>query len=215
MPAGDFPVIRVFAWDVDEIASPAGNRNLPGGSFAFKYIVASGCMMADPNQPATTSGTLLFEEVRFDLSQGTLPSHVASKPAAITFNLGASGTAISDMRLFLTDDSALRASVSEGLDPGIMQFAPSGSNWRFNLEMPSGIFSRLTTSIPTFQNVFRQDGNNALLAEDDSNSSEFIYLNIVIPLGHPLGNYGVCGSGLLRFGLVFNYYSNAFALGFG
>jgi hypothetical protein len=96
-----------------------------------------------------------------------------------------------------------------------MQFAPSGSNWRFNLEMPSGIFSRLTTSIPTFQNVFRQDGSNGLLAEDDANSSEFIYLNIVIPLGHPLGSYGVCGSGLLRFGLVFNYYSNAFALGFG
>ncbi len=214
MSAGDFPIIRVFAWDVDEIASPAGNRNLPGGSFAFKYIVASGCIMADPNQP-TTSGTLLFEEVRFDLSQGTLPSHTVSKPAAITFNLGASGTAISDMRLFLTDDSALRASVNEGLDPGFMQYAPSGSNWRFNLEMPSGIFSRLTTSIPTFQNVFRQDGNNALLAEDDSNSSEFIYLNIVIPLGHPLGTYGVCGSGLLRFGLVFNYYSNAFALGFG
>lgn len=215
MPAGDFPVIRVFAWDVAEIASPVGNRHIPGGSFAFKYIVASGCRTADASNPGTTSGTLLFEDVRFDLTQGSLPSHVASKPAVITFNLAASGTAISDMRLFLTDDSALRASVDEGLDPAIVQFAPSGSNWRYNLEMPSGIFTRLTTTIPTFQNVFRQDGVNGMLSENDSDSSEFIYLNVIIPLGHPLGSYGVCGSGLLRFGLVFNYYSNAFALGFG
>jgi hypothetical protein len=215
MPAGSFPVIRVFAWNVAEIASPVGNRHLPGGSFAFKYIIASGCQTANPNQPTVTSGTLLFEQVRFDLTQGSLPSHVASKPVAITFNLAASGTAISDMRLFLTDDSALKASVDEGLDPVIVQFAPSGSNWRYNLEMPSGIFSRLTTTIPTFQNVFRQDNVNGLLGEDDSNSSEFIYLNVIVPLGHPLGSYGVCGSGLLRFGLVFNFYSNAFALGFG
>ena len=128
MPAGSFPIIRVFAYDVAEIATPAGNRHIPGGSFAFRYIVASGCQTANPNQPTTTSGTLLFEEVRFDLTQGSLPSHVASKPAVITFNLAASGTAISDMRLFLTNDSTLHTSINKELDPRIMQSTPSNSN---------------------------------------------------------------------------------------
>lgn len=215
MAAGDFPVIRVFAWDTEEIASPVGNRHIPGGSFAFKYIVASGCRTANPNQPATTSGALIFEDVRFDLLQGNPPSHIASKPVAITFNLAASGTAISDMRLFLTDASVFQASRDRGLDSGFVQFAPSGSNWRFNLSMPSGISQRLTTTIPTYQNVLRQDGNNGLLSENDSDSSEFVYLNVVLPLGTPLGKYGICGSGLLRFGLVFSYWSNSFILGFG
>lgn len=213
MPAGDYPIVRIFAWDTEEIASPVGNRNIPNGAFAFKYIVASGCHTADPNNLTTTSGVLTFENVTFDLSQGSLPSHVASKPVAITFNLGASGTAISDMRLFLTDDTVFQACRDNGLDPGFVQFAPSGSNWVPGLSMPSGIFNRLSTTVPNFQNVFRQDGINGLLNEDDSNSSEFIYLNLIMPLGTPFKNYGVCGSGLLRFGMVFSYWNNSFILG--
>lgn len=215
MPAGDFPIIRVFEWDVSEIASPAGNRHTPGGSFAFKQIVASGCMTANPNQPATTSGTLLFEGVRFNLTDLPLPSHVASKPTAITFNLAASGTAISDMRLYLVDDSAFQASQDQGLDRGFMQYAPSGSLWRYNLSLPSGSVSRIPRTVPIAQNVFRQDKGNALVGEDDFNSSEFVYLNVVIPLGTPLGSYGVCGSGILRLRLVFNYWDNSFLLNFG
>jgi hypothetical protein len=69
--------------------------------------------------------------------------------------------------------------------------------------------------VPTKQNVFRQDRTPGLVGEDDLNSSEFVYLNIVVPLGSPLGAYGVCGSGLLRLGLVFNYWNNDFILTFG
>lgn len=215
MPAGDFPVIRVFEWDTTEVASPVGNRHLPGGSFAFKKIVASGCATADPNNPGSTSGTLLFEDVRFDLTDLPLPSHVASKVTAITFNLAASGTAISDLRLYLVDDSAFQASQDQGLDRGFIQYAPSGNLWLPNLTLPSGSVARLPTSIPTLPNVRRQDGGLALLGQDDGNSSEFVYLNIVIPLGTPLGAFGVCGSGILRLGLVFNYWSNAFILDLG
>lgn len=215
MSAGDFPIIRAFAWNVAEIASPVGTLNIPGGAFAFKYIVASGCSKADSNFPATTSGTLMFEDTQFDLSQGSLPSHLASKPIAITFNLAASGTAISDLRLFLTDDSVFQACRDRGLDSGFVQFAPSGSNWRYNLTMPSGIFQRLSTTLPTYQNIHRQDGDNGLLFQDAQNSSEFVYLNVILPLGTPLGTFGVCGSGLLRFGLVFNYWTNASLLNFG
>lgn len=215
MPAGDFPVIRIFEWDTSEIASPVGTRHLAGGSFAFKQMVASGCMTANPNQPSTTSGTLLFENVRFNLTSLPLPSHVASKPTTITFNLAASGTAISDMRLYLVDDSAFQASRDQGLDRSFMQFAPSGSLWRYNLTLPSGSVSRISTTVPLNQNVFRQDGGHALIGQDDINSSEFIYLNVVVPLGTPLGSYGACGSGLLRLRLVFNFWDNGFLLQFG
>jgi len=114
--SGDFPFIRVFSWDTDEIASPVGNRTTPGGAFAFKNIVSSGCSTADGNSPATTSGVLMFEETRFDLTNTPLPSHLESKVAAITFNVATSGTAISDLRLFVSDDSAFQGSADEGLD---------------------------------------------------------------------------------------------------
>jgi len=215
MSAGDFPVIRVFEWDTAEVASPVGTRNLPGGSFAFKQIVSSGCATVDPSNPGTTSGTLVFQDTKFDLSNLPLPSHLASKVTAITFNLAASGTAISDLKLFVVDDSAFQGSADEGLDRAFIQASPSGGNWLPLVEMPSGSVSRLPLIVPTVPNVLRQDGGNALVGEDDQNSSEFVYLNIVIPLGTPLGTFGVCGSGILRLALVFNYWSNDFILEFG
>lgn len=215
MPAGDFPIVRIFEWDTTEIASPVGSRTTPGGAFAFKQMVASGCRTADPTNPGSTSGTLIFEDVQFDLTNPPTPSHIASRVAAITFNLAASGTAISDLRLYLVNDSAFQASRDQGLDPGFMQFAPSGSLWLSNIVLESGAVARVPNTIPSVPNVRRQDGGAALVGQDDLNSSEFVYLNIVLPLGHPLGVFGVCGSGLLRLALVFNYWSNAFMLQFG
>lgn len=208
------PLIRIFAWDVAEIASPVGNRNIPGGAFAFKYMVASGCMMADPMNPATTSGTLLFEGTKFDLTTQPFASHLASKPACITFNMANSGVGVSDLSLFLIDDSSLQAGIWNNCGPGFVQIAPSGALWRYNLQMPSGHYPRLTTAIPSSPNVTRQDGAAGLVGQDDLNSSEFVYLNLILPLGFPFGGFGVCGSGLLRFGLVFNYFSNDYLLSF-
>lgn len=213
--SGGFPEIRVFAWDTSEIASPIGSRTVPGGSFAFKNIVSSGCQTANPNRPGTTSGVLMFEDTQFDLTNLPLPSHLESKVAAITINIANSGTGMSDMRLFVADDSAFQGSADQGLDRGFVQFAASGSFWAYLGTMPSGAVERLSLTVPTTQNVRRQDGGNTLVGQDDLNSSEFMYLNIVMPLGSPLGQYGVCGSGLLRFGLVFSYWCNDFILEFG
>lgn len=212
---GGFPVIRVFAWDTDEIASPVGTRTVPGGSFAFMRIVSSGCSTFDAGSPSSTSGVLTFENTKFDLTNPPLPSELASKVAAITFNVANSGTAVSDMRLFVADDSAFQGSSDEGLDRAFVQYATSGNFWAYKGTMPSGAVERLPLVVPENANVFRQDGGNALVGQDDLNSSEFVYLNIVLPLGTPLGEYGVCGSGLLRFGLVFNYWCNDFILDFG
>lgn len=207
------PLVRIFAWDVGEIASPVGNRHIAGGSFAFKYMVASGCKTADPLNPGGSSGTLVFEGTKFDLSNGT-PPYLASPPACITFNMGNSGVAISEMKLFLIDDSALKPGLWNGAGRAILQYAPSGSRWLYNLTMPSGSAPRLTTSIPSSMNIRRQDGGNALAAQDDQNSSEFVYMNLIVPLGFPFGEFGVCGSGLLRFGLIFDYWPNDFLLSF-
>lgn len=215
MPAGDFPVIRIFQWDTSEIASPVGNRHIPGGSFAFKQMIASGCSAANPNRPGSTSGILNFENIRFDLTELPLPSHVVSDVTAITFNLAASGTAISDMRLFIVDDSVFQACLDRGLDKGFVQYAPSGNLWLYNLTLPSGSVQRMPTTMPLTSNIRRQDGKGALVGQDDLNSSEFVYLNVVLPLGTPFGEFGVCGSGILRFRLVFNYWSNDFILQFG
>lgn len=213
----NLPVVRIFEWDTAEIVSPQGTRTTPGGSFAFKQIVSSGCETADPNLPATTSGIIAFEKTRFDITEGTanLPSHIESKVTALTFNLANSGVAISDMRIYLINESALQGSVTFNQDPGFVQFAASGSSWIPNAILPSGAGTRLTTTVPISRNVKRQNGGNALVGNDDQNSSEFVYMNVVLPLGYPLGNFGVCGSGILRFGLIFNYWSNDYILQFG
>lgn len=212
---GDFPVIRVFEWNTSEVASPVGNRTSPGGTFAFKQMVSSGCSTSSINSPGLTSGVLEFEGTKFDTTGASLPSHLESKVTAITFNVAHSGTAISDLRLFVADDSAFQGSADQGLDRGFIQYSPSGSNWLPSVEMPSGSVDRLPFIVPLSQNVFRQDGSPGIVGQDDQNSSEFVYLNIVLPLGTPLGSYGVCGSGLLRLGLVFNYWNNDFILEFG
>lgn len=211
-----FPILRFFEYDTTEIASPVGTRHIPGGSFAFKQQLARGCMTSDPNLPASTSGTLVFVGPTFQIVNGAAPSEAASRPAAITINLANSGVAISDMRLYLTEDTALTIPAqSVGQDPAFIQIT-TNSGWQQGISMPSGTGTRLTTSVPATPNVFRQDGANVLVQNGvDGESSEFIYMNIVAPWGFPLGDYGVCSSGELRFGLLFNYYSNDFLVQFG
>jgi hypothetical protein len=136
---------------------------------------------------------------------GAAPSELAGKVATFTVNLGSSGVAISELKLFLRDDSGLRASVDQGLDPAIIQFVASGE-WNPKAQLPSGAAPQLGNTVPLLQNLFRQDGGQALVAEDDGNSSQFAYLNVVVPFGHPLGTFGVCGSGAIRFGLMFTFF---------
>ncbi len=198
------PVIRIFEWDVDEPFSPVGVRNIAGG-VGFVKMVASGCTTADPMSPANSSGTLIFKGTKFNITDSIGPSHLASKVTALTINLGSSGTALSDMRLFIKDDSALLPSTWEGLDPAIVQMTTSGE-WMFQFALPSGSAPQLTTTIPVLPTIMRQDNTAGLVAQDDQNSSEFIYMNLIIPNGFPLGSYGVCGSGALRFGLMFSYF---------
>lgn len=212
MPAGDFPIVEIFEYDTAEIADPGGLRHIAGGSFAFRQKVSLGCSVATPGVQST-SGVLRFESLRFD--SGNLTSHIESKVTAITFHLAASGTAISNMRLYIVDNTALMAGPGDtGTEPARLQFAVSGI-WQPNSTLPSGITGELPTSVPSDSNVARQDGTPTLFNTDDRNASQYVYMNVLVPLGFPLGTFGVCGSGLLRLGLVFDYYSDEYIFEFG
>jgi hypothetical protein len=109
------------------------------------------------------------------------------------------------MKVYLKDESGLLASMDEGLDPAFVQFTASGI-WQPNGTLPSGAAPRLTTAIPDFPNFFRHDGQDALQGTDDVNSSQYGYMNVVIPFGAPLGTFGICGSGRISIGLAFDFY---------
>ncbi len=204
----DIPVVEIFEWDITEIADPAGTRHLAGGSFAFKQKVSLGCAVADPLIPST-SGTLIFQDLTFNINAA--PSHKESRVAPLTIRVSTSGNGISNMRLYLTQNSVFQASLDQGLDAGFIQIATSGI-WQPNGVLPSGAGTRLTTAIPSSFNIKRQDGAFGLVAEDDANVSEYIYTNVVIPFGTSFGEFGACGSGLLTLGLAFDYFQNTHLL---
>lgn len=202
--AFNIPIIYFKEWDINEPFSPVGRRHTFGGT-GFVKLLASGCQEADPMLPSSSSGTLIFKNTKFDIINGIPSPHVASQVHPLTINLGSSGVGITNMRLYLRDNSALRASVDQGLDPAFVQMAVSGA-WHYRALLPSGATTRLSTTVPSFPNIFRQDGAAGLEGQDDVNSSQFVYLNLILPFGSPLGTFGICGSGDLRFGLQFDYF---------
>lgn len=213
------PIVRIFEYDTDEIASPIGTRNVPGGSFAFVQMVASGTLKANPLRPGSTSGTLWFSNVQYNFTEDAIQDnskdYITSKVSALLFNLGSAGSVISEMKLFISDDSALQAAADFGYDRGFVQIANSGT-WHYKPTLPSGAGTRLTTSIPASPNIFRADGQLALFtARPETNTSQFIYTNLILPKGHPFGTYGAYGSGRLSFGLIFSYWSNDYIIQFG
>lgn len=208
------PIIEFFQFNTREIASPSGARDLINGSFAFERKISKGCLKFDPAQGGLSSGTMIFPGTKFDFSNITL-DHLATEPTAVVVHLDSSGVAISNMKLFLAEDTAITIPPqSVGLDPGFVQLNASGT-WHYLATMPSGAGERLSLSVPSEANVRRNDGHFGLLGEDDRNTSEFIYLNLVLPVGFPLGNYGVCGSGKLTFQFAFDYFFNGYMLEFG
>lgn len=78
--------------------------------------------------------------------------------------------------------------------------------WQPNCSLPSGIGTRMTAGeIPAFANVLRQDNKIFIEGIGDLEVSQYIYLNIVVPSIYSLGDFGICGSGNLRFSLLYNY----------
>lgn len=204
------PIINFVQLDTSELQDPTGRRNLLGGYFAFDRLVSLGCMHEDPLRPSSTSGTFQFRDVTFDT--GNLTSQIASKVECLIIRMQTSGVGIASLRLYLNSQTALtQPAADRGLDPAFVQFTASGI-WQPNSVLPSGAGTRLSTTVPTNPNVFRSDGHTALLNNNDDNTSQFIYMNLIVPLGFPLGSFGVCGSGLLRYNFSYDYFSNDYLL---
>jgi hypothetical protein len=193
------PIIEVFEYDVTETATPIGSRHIEGGAFAFVQRVSLGCR---EYTNIGTSGTLVFQDVKFNPNVPV--SHVASRVAAMTLRMATSGARLSDLKVFLSQGSALSGSLNVGLNPAIIQYVASGT-WQPNPIWSSGTVSVLPSVVPSNPNLFRQDGENKIDGNGDQDVSQFIYMNLIVPLGYPLGSYGICGSGLLRIGIVYDY----------
>lgn len=203
----NFPIIKWHEYSVAETASPIGVRHIEGAGFAFVQVLALGCQTyTGPG----TSGTLDFGPIEFNFAAPV--SHIESDVKAVVMRMATSGFVIDNMRLYLTDDTGLRVARDAGLDPAFIQMTTSGI-WQPNALLPSGVGTRLTTSVPSAPNVFRQDGGSRIDRNDDHDVSQFLYMNLVAPIGMPLGLFGVCGSGLVRVGLQFDYYEAPAELG--
>jgi len=86
-----------------------------------------------------------------------------------------------------------------------LQFLVSGL-WVPNLSFPSGAGQQFPTTLPETANLFRADGFNGLNGYNDNNVSQFIYMRLFLDANFPIGTFGICGSGILRPRLTFDFY---------
>lgn len=205
-----FPDIHIDQYDTSEIASPSGQRHIEGGSFAFRRRVSLGCLTYGA---VGTSGSMQFSDVKINVASPQ--SEYASKVTALVFRLASSGVGISNMRLYLSDNDALTQPAADvGAPPAFVQGTSSGT-WQPNALLPSGAGVILGTSPASALAVLRQDGEGYLTGAQDRDVSQFVYLNLIVPVDFPRGNFGVCGSGLLRFNFIFDYFDAEQFLQFG
>lgn len=205
-----FPDIHIYQYDTSEIASPSGSRHIEGGGFAFIRRIALGCISYGA---VGTSGTMSFNDITINVADPI--SEYASRVEALVFRLASSGVAIANMRLYLTDNDALTQPAADvGAPPAFVQMTVSGT-WQPNALLPSGAGTILTTSVPGSQSIFRQDGKSYLAEILDRDASQFVYLNLIVPIDFPLGHFGICASGSLRFNFIFDYFDSEQFLQFG
>lgn len=185
--------ITWYSFDTSEISDPSGERHINGGAFAFEKVVGSGVCVSG----------LQFPEIEADLTNPQ--DNYTSRPVALIFRLDdiSVGSGINSFRFFLYKDSALKG---EGIMPDAFVQVNTSGIWQPNCTMPSGAGTRLTLGDePSFANVLRQDGKNWIDSTSDSDVSQYIYINVVVPSIYPIGDFGICGSGELSFGLKYDY----------
>ena len=190
-----FPEIRFASWRNSEIADPVGTRHLVSGAFAFDKVVGTDC-----------SSSLAFNGLRLNLGQNQ--PFVGSNVAVVNFSvpnfgsLTASGiSAIYNMRFWIPAGSGTVLD----LDGIHIQFQTSGT-WTPNFTFPSGAGQQFPTTLPSQFNVRRIDGRNELISFNDQNVSEWIYMRLFLDASFPVGTFGICGSGLLRPRLTYDFY---------
>ena len=190
-----FPVIQFSTWDNSELADPAGARHLVSGSFAYDKLVGLGCGLS-----------MAFNNLQLDagVSEPFVGSDVAVMNISVS-NMGelqASGlSAVYNMKLWIPAGSG---SIID--TPGShLEFFTSGL-WVPNVDFPSGHGQSFLRTLPTQFNVRQHDGRAELTSYSDEETSDYIYMRMFLDSDFPLGTFGVCGSGILRPRLTFDFY---------
>jgi len=190
-----FPEIQFSSWRNSEIADPIGTRHLVSGAFAYDKLIGLGCGLA-----------LTFNNLQLDASinQPFVGSDVAVVNISVPNfpELSSSGlSTIYNMRLYIPAGSGTILDL-----PGSHLQFQTLEGWTPNLVFPSGAGQQFLSTLPTQFNVRRIDGRNELLGFNDENVSEFIYIRMFLDADFPVGDFGICGSGLLRPRLTFDFY---------
>jgi len=86
-----------------------------------------------------------------------------------------------------------------------MEFFTSGV-WVPNVSFPSGHGQEFSSILPDGFNVRQVDGRNEITSYTDSEVSEYVYMRMFVDVNFPIGTFGICGSGLLRPRLTFDFY---------
>lgn len=194
MTINQIPELRWYQYHTDEWGDPSGERHIPGGAFAFDKIASSGTCVSGIDMGS------------IELTVGGSATHYVSTPIAIVFHLDniGRGSGVDGLKFYLAEDSSL---YGDGSEPQpYVQMLVSGQ-WAPFLSMPSGAGTKLLlNNIPSLANVKRNDGLYYIEGTTDEWTSEYVYLNMVVPSHYPVGTYGVCGSGSLRFATAYSYY---------
>lgn len=187
------PSLRVHAFNSAEFADPGVTRHIESGSFAYIQTVGTGCLQA-----------MEFQNLKLDMTLGQTVA--GSKVAVINFvapNLGIiSGmSAVDNIRFWLP--SASGTAINSPF--ASLQYTVSGI-WIPNPVFASGQGQVVPNTLPSTQNVFRIDGHSALQAYNAANASQYIYLKLFLSQDFPTGTFGICGSGLFRMLLSYDFY---------
>jgi hypothetical protein len=190
-----FPDIQFSSWRNSELADPVGTRHLVSGAFAYDKLLGRGC------ENALTFNNLVLDAAS---NQPFIGSDVAVVNASVP-NLGelqASGlSSVYNMRLWLPDGSGTVIDL-----PGAHLEFQVINGWVPNLVFPSGAGQEFLSTLPTQFNLRRINGENEITSFNDEHVSEFIYIRLFLDADFPLGDFGVCGSGLIRPRLTFDFY---------
>lgn len=190
-----FPTIQFSSWDNSELADPVGTRHQVSGAFAYDKLIGVGC-------------TLAMSFNNLVLNAGENEPYASSDVAVVNVSipnfgsLQASGlSTVYNFRLWVPTGSG---SVID--TPGShLEFFTSGV-WVPNVDFPSGHGQTFSRTLPSQFNLRRYDGNAEITSYSDTQVSEYIYMRLFLDERFPVGTFGVCGSGLLRPRLTYDFY---------
>lgn len=182
------PNIQIFEWDITELSSPVGVRNIYGGHPAFVKELG-----------ITTTKALEFDDVVLDFANSSLSGMYQGRVQSFTVGLSDSEYSISSLRLWIPSGTALVGS-------GHIEFTTSG-NWVYNAIIPSGQGNTVPQALPSSPNIMNQNGVSwSLDGPNDSDTSQFVYLALTVPSGMGLGQYGLGVNGELAFRITYDWY---------